>query len=243
MGRPKGTRGLTAPLYRCRKTKHLARGTEPIDLTVEEYVIRRLSRSDAVGLLVDETSPRTEELRAKAVALRSRIRSLTGEFADDDDADAAEFRAATRSIKAGLADVEAQMAHLQRARVLLDIVTAEDPAKAWKDLMLDRQRAVVATLATVTLVPGRPSRAQFDPRFGTVRGCRRTGGWRRGRRGGRHPPGLPHGGPCSTGRGRGQAEPLFSRSCFSCAMSELLDLGAVFVVADDVRLASSHNGL
>lgn len=163
-GGPKGTRGLTAPLYRCRKTKHLARGTEPIDLTVEEYVIRRLPRPDAVDLLVDETSPRTEELRAKAVALRSRIRSLTDEFADDDDADAAEFKAAIRRIKARLADVEAQMAHPQRTRILVDIVTAEDPAEAWKDLTLDRQRAVVQTVATVTLLPGRPGRAPFDPR-------------------------------------------------------------------------------
>ncbi|WP_149184612.1 recombinase family protein [Streptomyces sp. TRM49041] len=163
-GGPKGTRGLTTPLYRCRTTKHLARGTEPIDLTVEEYVIRRLSRPDAVDFLVDETAPRTEELRARAVALRSRIRVLTDEFADDDDADAAEFKAATRRIKARLADVEAQMAHPQRARILVDIVTAEDPAKAWKDLTLDRQRAVVETLATVTLLPGRPGRAPFDPR-------------------------------------------------------------------------------
>ncbi|WNI28125.1 hypothetical protein [Streptomyces sp. ITFR-6] len=162
-GGPKGTRGITTPLYRCRTTKHLARGTEPIDLTVEEYVIRRLSRPDAVDLLVDESAPGTEELRAKAVALRSRISSLTDEFADDDDADPAEFKAATRRIKDRLADVETQMAHPQRSRILVDIVTAEDPAKAWKDLVLDRQRAVVVTLATVTLLPGRPGRAPFDP--------------------------------------------------------------------------------
>ncbi|MBT2380924.1 hypothetical protein AMK21_07910 [Streptomyces sp. CB00316] len=66
--------------------------------------------------------------------------------------------------KARLADVETQMAHPQRSRILVDIVTAEDPIKAWKDLTLDRQRAVVVTLATVTLLPGRPGRAPFDPR-------------------------------------------------------------------------------
>ncbi|MFJ6392788.1 recombinase family protein [Streptomyces sp. NPDC091972] len=163
-GGPKGTRGLTTPLYRCRKTKHLARGTGPIDFTVEEYVIWRLSRPDAIDLLVDESAPGTGELWAKAVALRSRIRALTDEFANDDDADAVEFKAAIRRIKARLADVKVEMAGLQRSRILVDIVTAEDPVKAWKDLMLDRQRAVVETLATVTLLPGRPGRAPFDPR-------------------------------------------------------------------------------
>jgi site-specific DNA recombinase len=52
------------------------------------------------------------------------------------------------------------MACLQRSRILVDLVTAEDFAKAWKALTLDRQRAVVATLATVTLLPGRPGRTQ-----------------------------------------------------------------------------------
>jgi site-specific DNA recombinase len=81
-------------------------------------------------------------------------------FADDDDADAAEYKAVTRRITARLADVETQMACLQRSRILVDLVTAEDFAKAWKALTLDRQRAVVATLATVTLLPGRPGRTQ-----------------------------------------------------------------------------------
>ena len=49
-------------------------------LALMQYVIRRLSRPDAVDLLVDETALGTEEPRAKAVALRSRIRSLTDEL-------------------------------------------------------------------------------------------------------------------------------------------------------------------
>lgn len=162
-GAPKGKTGPTQPLYRCRKTKHLARWTEPIDLVVEEYVIRRLSRPDAVDLLVDHEAPDMAELRTKAVALRARLKSLAAEFADDDDADSSEFRDATRRIKARLGEVEAQMAHPQRARVLVDLVTAEDPEQAWEALALDRQRAVVETLATVTILPGLPGRRPFDP--------------------------------------------------------------------------------
>lgn len=162
-GAPKGKTGPTQPLYRCRKTKHLARWTEPIDLVVEEYVIRRLSRPDAVDLLVDHEAPDMAELRAKAVALRARLKSLAAEFADDDDGDPVEFREAAKRIRARLGEVEAQMAHPQRARVLVDLVTAEDPEQAWEALALDRQRAVVETLATVTILPGLPGRRPFDP--------------------------------------------------------------------------------
>jgi len=162
-GAPKGKTGPTQPLYRCRVTKHLARWTEPIDLVVQDYVVRRLSRPDAVDLLVDNEGPDAAQLRVKAVALRGRLKALAAEFADDDDADSSEFRDATRRIKARLGEVEAQMAHPQRARVLVDLVTAEDPERAWENLALDRQRAVVETLATVTILSGLPGRRPFDP--------------------------------------------------------------------------------
>lgn len=162
-GGSRGKPGSTRPLYRCRRTKHLARGTEPIDLVVEDYVVRRLSREDAVDLLADTEAPDMAELRAKAVGLRARLKSLAAEFADDDDADASEFREATRRIRERLAEVEEKMTHPQRARVLVDLVTAEDPRQAWEDLSLDRQRAVVETLARVTILPGRPGRRPFDP--------------------------------------------------------------------------------
>jgi DNA invertase Pin-like site-specific DNA recombinase len=162
-GGPRGKPGPTQPLYRCRKTKHLARWTEPIDLVVEDYVVRRLSRPDAADLLIDTEAPDMAKLRAKAVALRARLKSLAAEFADDDDADTSEFRQATRRIKGRLAEVEGQMAHPQRARILVDLVTAEDPERAWQELTLDRQRAVVETLAAVTILPGSPGRRPFDP--------------------------------------------------------------------------------
>lgn len=158
-GRP----GPTQPIYRCRATKHLARYTEPIDDLVERFVIRRLSRPDAVDLLVDHEAPGMDALRTSAVTLRARLSGLAAEFADDDEADSREYREATKRIKARLAAVEAKMAHPQRARVLVDLVVAEDPADAWESMPLDRQRAVVSELVTVTLLRGRPGRAPFDP--------------------------------------------------------------------------------
>jgi site-specific DNA recombinase len=151
------------PIYRCRKSKHLARFTEPIDDWVESYVIGRLSKPEAADLLVDHDAPDAEELRTKAIALRGRLAALAAEFGDDDAADLREFRDATRRIRERLAEVEAQMAHPQRARVLVDLITAEDTAEAWESMQLDRQRAVLSLLAKVTLLRGRVGRVPFDP--------------------------------------------------------------------------------
>ncbi len=150
-------------IYRCRRTKHLARHALPIDDLVERYVIGRLSRPDAVELLTDHEAPDLAKLRDQALTLRGRIDSLAAEFAGDDDASPREFREASQLLRRRLAEVEAKMAHPQRSRVLVDLVVAEDPQAAWEAMALDRQRAVVAVLATVTLLRGRVGRAPFDP--------------------------------------------------------------------------------
>lgn len=175
-----GSRGKTStsgertqPIYRCRRSKHLARNVAPIDDEVERHILGRLSRPDAAGLLVDEDSPDLGELRAQALTLRGRIDALAAEFADDDQASPREFREASARLRARLAEVEAQMTHPRRSRVLVDLVTAEDPARVWAGMTLDRQRAVVTELVTVTLLRGRVGRVPFDP--ATVRIVPREG--------------------------------------------------------------------
>lgn len=171
-----GSRGKTdraQPVYRCRRTKHLARFALPIDDLVERRVIDRLSRPDAAELLVNQESPDLGELRAQALTLRGRIDALAAEFADDDNASPREFREASERLRARLAEVEARMTHPQRSLVLVDLVLAEDPAEAWQRMTLDRQRAVVSELVTVTLLRGRTGRVPFDP--ATVRIVPREG--------------------------------------------------------------------
>lgn len=154
--------GTTQPIYRCRASKHIARFTDPIDDLVERSVIARLSRPDAADLLVDHQAPNAEDLRAKALGLRGRLDALAAEFAEDDEADLREFREATRRIRERLAEVEARMAHPQRARVLVDLVLAEDPAEVWESMLLDRRRAVVSLLFKVTVLKGRVGNVPFD---------------------------------------------------------------------------------
>lgn len=150
-------------IYRCRASKHIARFAEPIDALVEFHVLDRLSRPDAVELLVDQAAPDIEELRSKALALRGRIDALAAEFAEDDNASPREFKQASQRLKERLAEVEGQMTHPQRSRVLVDLVLAEDPAGHWETMPLDRKRAVVSMLFKVTILKGKPGNRPFDP--------------------------------------------------------------------------------
>jgi site-specific DNA recombinase len=150
-------------VYRCRRSKHIARYADPIDALVQFHVLDRLARADAVDLLVDQKASNAEDLRSKALALRGRLDALAAEFAEDDQADPREFREASRRIRERLAEVEQQMTHPQRSRVLVDVVLAENPAEVWESLPLDRQRAVVSLLFKVTILKGRAGNVPFDP--------------------------------------------------------------------------------
>jgi hypothetical protein len=59
------------------------------------------------------------------------------------------------------------MVHVDRAPLLADLVTADDVRKAWERIGLDRQRAVIDLLYTVTLLPTLPGRN--NPELESVR--------------------------------------------------------------------------
>jgi len=153
--------GTPIRTYQCRHHAHMSREASFCDWRVSERVIARLSRDDARDLLIDDRRPDMGRLRAEADILRMRLTQLAEAFADG-TLSAAQLRAGTERLRGNLADVEAQMAHVDRAPLLADLVTAEDVRKAWDGAGLDRQRAVVSLLYTVTLLPRGRGRAPLS---------------------------------------------------------------------------------
>jgi site-specific DNA recombinase len=154
--------------YRCGRTRgHLSRAAAPIDELVAALVVGRLSRPDAVDLLsTPGDGVDVGALREEASALRTRLGELSDLFADG-AITAAQLTRGTERARARLEVVETQMADAGRFPVLGELVSADDVQAAWDDLDLDRRRAAIDTLMTVTLLPpGRGARV-FDPR--TVR--------------------------------------------------------------------------
>jgi site-specific DNA recombinase len=155
-------------VYRCDRLRlpgsvgHVARLSEPVDDYVTEVVIERLSRDDAADLLIDHDQPDVEQLRGKARALRGRLVELGTEFATT-DLPAAQLRTINESISAQLVAIETQLADAGRVSVLGGLVGIADVRAVWDGLDLDRRRAVIDTLMTITLYsPGRGAR-KFDP--------------------------------------------------------------------------------
>jgi site-specific DNA recombinase len=73
------------------------------------------------------------------------------------------MREQTDRQRTALAAVERRTAALTRASRLSAVVGPADPVAAWRGLDVPARQAVVDALAKVTLLPGRPGRAAFDP--------------------------------------------------------------------------------
>ncbi|MFD4969533.1 recombinase family protein [Streptomyces sp. NPDC058424] len=161
-----------ARIYKCRgPVNHLGRTAEPIDRMIAGVepgkplglVPQLLVREDAARLLMDDERPDMDELNAKAAVLRARLKNMTDAFADDDEADALEFKRAVRRVKSRLEEIEQQMTSPARAAVLGELVRSDDAVAAWGALPLDRKRAVVDMLMAVTIHRCGPGRHKFDP--------------------------------------------------------------------------------
>ena len=144
--------GSRPTVYRCSTRKHTARDAVPVDDLVSRLVVERLSRPDAVALLVDDAAPDAELLREEAQTLRARLDTLAVDFADG-SLTGTQLRAATERLRSKLAVVEGAQASVSRAPVLADLAGVRDVQAVWDGLSFDRKRAVIDTLMLVTIKP------------------------------------------------------------------------------------------
>lgn len=150
-----GSRAAGEPTYRCRKSKHMERKAGAIEQVVRQRVVDRLARDDAADLMVDRSAPDFEALQAEALTISDRKKALRAEFVADDSLTPAWLRETMGALDARQAEVESRMAHTSRAHMFADLLRANDITSAWDALSLERQRAVVAALFTITIHKGK----------------------------------------------------------------------------------------
>jgi site-specific DNA recombinase len=158
------------PAYMCSDGKHVARTADEVDALVNAVVVERLSRPDAVDLLASSARKDTAELHVQTQALRARLDELAALFADG-TLNGSQLRTGSQSVRAQLDAVEAEIAAASSDSVLSGLVGDGDVQSRWDALDLDRRRAIVDYLMTVTLMRThkgrrkgwRPGESYFDP--------------------------------------------------------------------------------
>jgi site-specific DNA recombinase len=159
------------PAYRCRDgCGRLSRRQSDVDEFVSRVIVERLRRPDVADLLHRDDAGQLQKLEAQAVALRSRLDSLAGLFAQG-IIDAQQLTEGSREINRQLDRVRDATTAIYQGTALAGVADTDDPGSAWLEAPLDRKRAVLDALMTVTLLLGghgrpagwRPGQTYFRP--------------------------------------------------------------------------------
>jgi site-specific DNA recombinase len=159
------TMGGRAPRYRCKARPHLSRNQEHTDKLVITSVLTYL-RENMPSLFVSER-PKVDlvALREERRAILENLEALAADAAlDKTGLMRGQLRRANERAAERLSEIaEAELEAAGPDPALADLGTAADPWKVWEGLGLERQRLVIDTLATVTILPTGRSGRGFDP--------------------------------------------------------------------------------
>ena len=143
--------------YVCGKCHGISRDVDSVDRLIVKLVTRRLAQPDARAIFRPEPDLL---LVAEANRLRNKLDFVAGQFARD-EIDGEQLTLITSTIRPKLKSIEAQ---LRPVPVDLSDLATPDIAKRWKDIPLERRRAVVDFLLNITLLPrGKDAPRRFDP--------------------------------------------------------------------------------
>jgi DNA invertase Pin-like site-specific DNA recombinase len=156
--------------YVCATGKHVVRNAVEVDQLVTAVVLERLSRPDAADLLVSGGDVDLAGLHTRRAALDAELEDWR-RLAEAGEVTPPSFARAEKGILERLRAIDASVAEASRSSALEGIAGTPDPAAVWERLDLDRRRAVVAELVTVTILPApkgrrpgwKPGSPYFDP--------------------------------------------------------------------------------
>lgn len=161
-------------VYRCRSGRHVNRDLARTDAFVREVVAAYLRRPDIVAALpVDEPNRADlEAAKADLRALRERRAQLAADYALG-LLDGTQVHAATVRLDAMIAEASKALESVGTNSVVASLAKAADPGQEFLDADVDRQRAIVAAIAEVVILPspkGRPKghvpgTPYWDPAF------------------------------------------------------------------------------
>lgn len=149
--RPAPNRWGRGRLYRCVDNPHLTINAEETDEHVRG-VIAALVRDPRVVEAMEPAETHTEVDRARRAALTLRL----GNFEDDYAAGritGAQLQRATESVEAELAQVDERLTSGLRRSTASPVLNAPDPGAAFLAAPIDVQRAVLAAVLTVEVLP------------------------------------------------------------------------------------------
>lgn len=158
--------GKTTRGYRCSQLNHLSRVAQPIDDMVNELAIERLSRRDAVELLLDDKREDLAQLHNQLIAVRAKLDELVT-LHSQDLIDGRQLALGSKARREEAAKLEGRIAAAAARSAFSGVVGAADVRGVWFSTPVSRRRTMVGELMVVTVLPSASGRKRgglyFDP--------------------------------------------------------------------------------
>jgi site-specific DNA recombinase len=161
-------RVLTSPSglksYSCARCFGARRRVDLVDELVTRVVVGRLARPDALAAFADRSTD-TVELVAHRDALAARLDTASDEYAAG-TIDARQLARITARIRPQIDTLAEQIRAASAAPDLVDLARP-DIGRVWDGLPLERRRAVINVLMSVTILPTGTGKRWDRPRCGS----------------------------------------------------------------------------
>lgn len=166
--------GRKVSVYKCTNTtaagrerdgrSHPARMTERVDEYIEAVVLARLGRADVVDLFAVDRRDEVRALEAERDTIRQNLDALADQ-ASEGNITVVQMGKVSKRLRERLDEVSTRLASAASGSVLGEFAASgADAASWWESVSLERRRAVVDALCTVTLLPvGRGRAREFHP--------------------------------------------------------------------------------
>lgn len=155
--------GYTSHRSRVYKCQHadLAVQAAPVDAYVQEVILQRLSRPDALDLI--QVKPDTAPLLAERARLTERLDDLAAAYATE-AVTLNQMTTATQTLMGRLDEIEGLLGSLYQDDILLPLAGCKRLRDLWAGMEISQQRAVVRALFDQIVLesPGRGTRT-FRP--------------------------------------------------------------------------------
>ncbi len=163
----RGTSRGKRVVYQCKRLgcMKIVRDLAKTDKLVVGIITRRLAEPDAAVTLARPTVD-TAALRDKITTLRAQIAEAEADY-DEGQITAARMNARIDRVNEKLGPLEEKLLGANTSRILDGLAGQPDAAERFAALPLDRRRAVIDTLARIT-IHTQPKGGRFDPAAITV---------------------------------------------------------------------------
>lgn len=156
-------------VYTCKAEgcHRVQRDQAKVEQLIEDVIVERLSQPDAIQLVMQQPSINTDELRTEADALHERKKTLAmnlakGNLAPEDAEEAFGY------ISSRLQEINDLLFDQSASRLLDGVLGSDDVRVSWNELTLDRKRAIIDRLVSVTILAAPKGRGWHPDRIQIV---------------------------------------------------------------------------